>query len=53
MTEVDRQRNYGYLGPAGTFAEAALLHWLSTQNSHAEPVAFASVLSAIEAVHYW
>lgn len=51
MTEVDPNGTYGYLGPAGTFAEAALLHWLSTQNSHAEPVAFASVLSAIEAVH--
>ena len=48
---ADADGTYGYLGPAGTFAEAALLHWLAEQPSRAKPRAFASVLGALEAVH--
>lgn len=39
---------YGYLGPAGTFAESALLNWLGS--SKAELVAFGSVIAALDGV---
>jgi prephenate dehydratase len=40
--------SYGFLGPAGTFTEAALLQWLDGRP--AEPVAYATVDAAVEAV---
>ena len=39
---------YGFLGPAGTFAEAALLQWLGERD--AEVVAYATVDTAVDAV---
>ncbi|MFL6181937.1 MAG: prephenate dehydratase [Actinomycetes bacterium] len=39
---------YGFLGPAGTFTEAALLQWLGGRN--AEVVAYATVDGAVDAV---
>ena len=44
----DAGTRYGFLGPAGTFTEAALLQWL--QGSPADVVAFATVDGAIDAV---
>jgi prephenate dehydratase len=40
--------SYGFLGPAGTFTEAALLQWLDGRP--AQPVAYATVDAAVEAV---
>ncbi|MFN8184631.1 MAG: prephenate dehydratase [Candidatus Nanopelagicales bacterium] len=40
----------GYLGPEGTFSQAALLQLLSAQNRQAATQAFASVTSALQAV---
>lgn len=45
---TDRSPRYGFLGPAGTFTEAALLEWLDGRP--AEVVPLASVDSAVEAV---
>lgn len=45
QTELSR---YGFLGPAGTFTEAALLQWL--QGREAEVVAYATVDLAVDAV---
>jgi prephenate dehydratase len=39
---------YGYLGPAGTFTEVALLNWLA--GAPGELFAFGAVLSALDAV---
>ncbi|HVQ89241.1 MAG TPA: prephenate dehydratase [Actinomycetes bacterium] len=39
---------YGYLGPEGTFSEAALLGWLDSTD--ADAVSFTSVISALDAV---
>jgi prephenate dehydratase len=39
---------YGFLGPAGTFTEAALLQWLDGRN--AEVVPYATVDAAVDAV---
>ena len=41
-------QRYGFLGPAGTFTEAALLQWLNGRA--AEVVAFATVDGAVDAV---
>jgi prephenate dehydratase len=41
---------YGFLGPAGTFAEAALLQWLDGQD--AEVVAYVTVDAAVDAVRH-
>lgn len=41
-------QRYGFLGPAGTFTEAALLQWLSGRD--ADVVAYATVDGAVDAV---
>lgn len=43
-----RPARYGYLGPEGTFTEAALLAWLGADQ--AELVAYGSVIGALDAV---
>ena len=48
MTDLPQIR-YGYLGPEGTFTEAALLTWLGSEHS-AEPVPCSSVIAALDAV---
>ncbi len=48
MTAPAASDRYGFLGPAGTFTEAALLQWLDGQP--AEVVPLASVDSAVDAV---
>ena len=48
MATSEAPARYGFLGPAGTFTEAALLQWLDGRPF--EVVAFASVDGAIDAV---
>ena len=48
MSSSDGAPRYGFLGPAGTFTEAALLQWLDDQP--ADVVAYATVDGAVDAV---
>jgi prephenate dehydratase len=46
--ELEPPSRFGFLGPAGTFTEAALLQWLGARD--AEVVAYATVDLAVDAV---
>ena len=50
-TSEQEPRRYGFLGPAGTFTEAALLQWLGEADLAAtEVIAYATVDLAVDAV---
>ena len=53
MTEVDANANLWLPRTRRHVCRGSTASLANEQNSHAEPIAFASVLSAIEAVHYW
>ncbi len=48
MSSEPGQPRYGFLGPAGTFTEAALLQWLDGRGAEVAP--YASVDAAVDAV---
>jgi prephenate dehydratase len=49
VSSSDSSARFGFLGPAGTFTEAALLQWLDGRSS-VEVVPFATVDGAVDAV---